>query len=525
MLRCETLLPFAESGLKQQTVSVAWSSTSNQRAGSQGRDSSSAGTGGAQQYSFAVQSNGGAVLLSDLVTTAADDVALHWQIENSSHGVLHLCEAQLAKGTSLRVSLEFGSQLFPGLAVAALQGKLLIAGLLSSGYAFAIELPLSGSSNGPQGIATAFGSCATGVRGMEHSSLRAALLGLGPRSVRPLDLSAQLTHLGQPTALAANAEALCIGTSSGLIICVPLASLLDSSPQTAYASSSGTSNVFELRDSSWGLSKLVAEVLYKPRNPSIVSLIPITLHSRQVLLSVHDDGIVRGWSPARKQHLFTLEGHEPSAKTSIVTYAAACVPSGSTDQLVLVTQIEAKETLARRAVAYTFSTSSASAKPSFQSRIELQLDQLQAVHTNEHGSSGQSLISGGGAGPSPVFTSALLPTSGTVVDAKASSDMVWCLVRGIGGALTGRSCIGGFSRSSGACSTSCMLQDGPELGAMAGSLGPVEQVGQEKHTPQLPLLACICLFALHSCLHNVSSTITCHPSLVIHHLHNQCTCA
>lgn len=334
-VRPETLL-LGGSSLPQRTLTVPWACSPAATASS--------------LYNFTLQSVGGVIFLQEYVLGAQSERGLHWQIENSTTSTLHFTEFTVHGGTvGSRTTVELPFQLFPALAATGTSdGRLILAALLSNRYLLHLELRVSSGGEG-------------------------TLNSLGAASLRPLDLSQQLGHLGTPMSLAATQDAIAIGGSNGSVLCVPLSSLADSI----------TARCFELRDSSWALSKLIPGVLYRPRQPAALACVPVTVARRQLLFVSYDDCVLRVFSVGKRQQLAALEletpgagqhaAHGSGARHLVPTYVnAESLEAASSygqanghggseaaDGVALVVQFEAAETLQRHTYLYTVSVSAA----------------------------------------------------------------------------------------------------------------------------------------------------------------------
>ncbi|KAG2493301.1 hypothetical protein HYH03_008437 [Edaphochlamys debaryana] len=402
-LRQETA--FLSSSTKpERTLSPPWASRAP--AGSNGL------------YSFTLQSVGGVVFLADCVPGTQPERGIHWQFENSATGALHLTEFTVHGGASgPRTTVEVAYQLFPALAASGTaDGRLLLAGLLSSGYLLHVELRASASTD-------------------------SILSALTAAALRPLDLTQQLAPLGTPTSLAATPDAVVIGGSNGSVLCVPLACLEDGNASRCY----------ELRDSSWAISKLIPGVLYRPRQPAALACVPVTLGHRPILLVAYDDCVLRAFHAPRKQQLATLELETPgvgasapggSSRHLVPTYIAAESGSvsglgagagpGSAGSATLVVQLEASDTLKRHTFAYTLAATAAG-RLSLAQPVELAVEE-----------------------------------GAVVEEARVSGDTVWLLLK-----AAGRSKVLGYTRSSGAVVSSAVLSEGAGelLGGGGGGQG------------------------------------------------------
>lgn len=342
----------------QRSLSPAWASQSSGAAGG--------------LYTFTLQSVGGVVFLQDAVPRSGpSERGIHWQIENSATGALHLTEFTIHGGASgPRTTVEVGFQLFPALAATSTpDGRLVLAALLSNGYLLHAEL----REPAPGG-------------GAASSSSEALLAGLSATSFRPLDISAQLATLGGPTSLAATADAVVVGGTNGSVLCVPLATLEDGN----------MTRCFELRDSSWALTKLIPGMLYRPRQPAALACVPVALGGgsssagsaahhqqqppqQQLLLVAYDDGVLRAFNVGRRQQVAALELETPgaghataggAARPMVPTYVAAdgaAAPAAnghggssgfggagsSAGAVTLVVQFESADTMKRHTYAYT----------------------------------------------------------------------------------------------------------------------------------------------------------------------------
>ncbi|GLC32976.1 hypothetical protein PLESTB_000384200 [Pleodorina starrii] len=385
-------------------------------------------------YSFTLQSVGGAVFLQDCVPGAQPERGIHWQIENSVTGTLHLTEFTVHGGAAgPRVTVDAAFQLFPALAATGTSdGRLLLAGLLSNGYLLYTQLRLAPAA-GP------------------------ILAGLSAEALRPLDLTQHLAPLGTPTSLAATPEAVLVGGSNGSVLCIPLSTLEDGN----------TSRCFDLRDSSWAFTKLIPGVLYRPRQPAALACVPVTLAHRQLLLVSYDDSMLRVYNVARRQQVATLEleaqvaatnqtsagapgarQHSAGSQHLVPTYITAESPQytaagnggGAASAVTLVVQFEAADTLSRHTYAYTLSSSSAG-RLALANRTELAVE-----------------------------------PGGVVSEARVSGDTVWLLIKS-----QGRAKVLGYDRSSGSVVSSAMLAEaaGEHLSAAAGTAGNGAEVDQE----------------------------------------------
>ncbi|KXZ56312.1 hypothetical protein GPECTOR_1g275 [Gonium pectorale] len=380
-------------------------------------------------YDFTLQGVGGALFLQDCVRGAQPERGIHWQIENSVSGALHLTEFTVHGGAAgPRTTVEVGFRLFPALAATGTpDGRLLLAGLLSNGYLLHTELHCS-------------------------PSLDAVLSGLSADTLRPLDLTQPLASLGTPTSLTATPEAVLIGGSNGAVLCVPLSALSDCNASRCY----------ELRDSSWALTKLIPGMLYRPRQPAALACVPVGLGSRQLLLVAYDDCMLRVYNISRRQQLGTLELDTPGAVHSSSssgsasggsgrhlkpTFFAAEAPAAAADAgattsngVTLVAQFEAADSARRYTFAYTLSASAAG-------RLSLSSPTALAVEDG-----------------------------GVVSEARVSGDTVWLLVKS-----QSRSKVLGYSRSAGTVVSSAVLAEaaGEHVGAAAAAASNGAEVDEE----------------------------------------------
>ncbi|GIL75858.1 hypothetical protein Vretimale_5570 [Volvox reticuliferus] len=394
--------------------------------------------------SFTLQGVGGAVFLQDCVPGAQPGRGIHWQIENSGTGALHLTEFTVHGGAiGPRLTVEAPSQLFPALAVTGTtDGRLLLAGLFSNGYLLWIRLGVSSSSG-------------------------AILAGLSTEMLHGLNLTQPLAPITAPTSLAATPEAVVIGGSSGSVLCVPHTNLEDGN----------ISHCFELRDNSWALTKLISGVLYRPRQPGVLACVPVTLAQRQLLLVLYDDCVLRVFNVGRRQHVATLEletqvaaggqissavdtgGRQRSngSRHLVPTYMAAensqhTAAAGAAhvageshhsggSELTLVVEFEAPDTLSRHTYVYTLS-SSAGGRLALSNSVELKQQETGVV----------------------------------VLEARVSGDTVWLLVRSQGWAK-----VLGFDRNRGGKMSNALLADSASerVGSLTGGVGNGAEVDQE----------------------------------------------
>ena len=255
-------------------------------------------------FSFSLQSVGGALLHRQLFPGDGvdEDCGLAWQIDNSTRGVLRLTDFSVAQGPlHAQLSLEFEQQLYAGLALlAAGQQQLRGACILSNGLLAHFPLPLAGG----QGRATA---------------------GLTPDLVQHLDISGLLGPLGSPVSLTACAEHVCIGTTSGSVLSIPLQTLHDGNLTRA----------FEVRESGWGLMGLINGVLQRHVQPEVVACIP--LHpppspSPPSLLVVYNDCTLRGFHLGKRIQLFSDGlGVDQRARGYTPCFASCHVVDGAAD--------------------------------------------------------------------------------------------------------------------------------------------------------------------------------------------------
>lgn len=309
------------------------------------------------RFSFSLQSVGGAVVLD-----ADAGAGVAWQIENGSAGSLQLAEFCMgASPPAPPLALDFGCQLFPG--VACVQG-----------------------GQGGAGSCTLVGLTAHGHA--YHADLRALLHAPSPAAAAALiaytDLSAHWPSVGAPTCIAACGGHVVVGGAAGPLLCVPAAWLLRPPHATAL---DAPGLPFELRESSWGLRSLMAGVLGGARSPSAVAVAPLpdtpaALPACSTVLVTYDDCSVRTFSLGRRQqlHAEALDPDGPAAAKHAPVFAhlhlhpptGAPSSSAAATSGLLVVQLEAKDTLAQRLVAYGVSFSAGGARLAIKHRTDLQ---------------------------------------------------------------------------------------------------------------------------------------------------------
>lgn len=381
--------------------------------------------------------SGGTIMWPHLA--APEDQGIHWQIDNSSGATLRLTDFKLSQCQLQQpVVIPVHCQLFPAVVLlhTSSDQQVTLVTLLADGCIM---------------LVTMFPSATTASSFQQQQQPC-------PYTVHIISITSLVTPQGSPTSLGATPEHLCIGCSSGVVLCIPALSLL-----SAINSNSPflhpSSPVFELRNSGWGssFSGLIASAWQGSGGTPAAALACMPVTSTQsaspssgprspkapgpdLLLVAYDDCSVLCWSVTKRQQVFTetllLPVPGPRAGTAVSTYFPSHVSASSPalDVLVVVAQLNALDSAARIVACVTYAMSP----------------------------SGRLQQSGGGSGIMRVALD-VDPRASVLGSTAGRNGEVWLLL-----GLAGRNSVVGYSRSNGQLCCSVLLH---QAGGMPGSAG------------------------------------------------------
>ncbi|MEW5303514.1 MAG: hypothetical protein WDW36_006198 [Sanguina aurantia] len=380
---------------------------------------------------------------------AAEDQGILWQIDNSSAATLRLTDFKLSQCQLHRpVVIPVHCQLFP--AVVLLQGSnpdpsVSVVALLADGSLMLVTLfPTAAvtSSHPPQQQQQQQQPC--------------------PHEAQSISISSLLSPHGTPTSLGATPEHLCIGCSSGVVLCIPVAALLSAASSNSL-SLPASAQAFELRNSGWGssITGLIASAWQGTgaRPAAALACMPVTSspaasptngsrltsggRSSELLVVAYDDCSVACWSVTKRQQLFAdtllnyaVPSPRPGSAVSSFCPSHVSATSPAPDMLVVVAQLNALDSAARVVTCTTYAVNS----------------------------SGRLQQQPGGSSSGPLrVTLDVDPKAAVLGSAAGREGEVWLLL-----GLNGRNGVAGYSHSTGRMCCSILLH---EAGGMPGGAG------------------------------------------------------
>ncbi|MEW5310011.1 MAG: hypothetical protein WDW38_001846 [Sanguina aurantia] len=396
---------------------------------------------------FPVGLAGGSIMCPHFA--AAEDQGILWQIDNSSAATLRLTDFKLSQCQLHRpVVIPVHCQLFP--AVVLLQGSnpdpsVSVVALLADGSLMLVTLfPTAAvtSSHPPQQQQQQQQPC--------------------PHEAQSISISSLLSPHGTPTSLGATPEHLCIGCSSGVVLCIPVAALLSAASSNSL-SLPASAQAFELRNSGWGssITGLIASAWQGTgaRPAAALACMPVTSspaasptngsrltsggRSSELLVVAYDDCSVACWSVTKRQQLFAdtllnyaVPSPRPGSAVSSFCPSHVSATSPAPDMLVVVAQLNALDSAARVVTCTTYAVNS----------------------------SGRLQQQPGGSSSGPLrVTLDVDPKAAVLGSAAGREGEVWLLL-----GLNGRNGVAGYSHSTGRMCCSILLH---EAGGMPGGAG------------------------------------------------------
>jgi hypothetical protein len=260
-----------------------------------------------------------------VVAGAAHDFgrALVWRTAAAAPAVLHLTELDVVSGSGAAAEcearLEFGAPLLPLVATGGVSdgGGPLLAALTADGVLHVLRLADGAAAAAP---------------GAPRPALRARLA--APGALRAAALAPAFERLGAPTALLALGGLLCVGTASGVVLCLPAAA-----PDPAAA--------FELRagaEPGRGLAAALGGLLGRPAQPAVEALAELRAMDRPLLAAFHARGGLRLWDLGTRRLALAAEllppGEGAALRCALVRVAAEPLDAAASTVLAYYEPLE-----------------------------------------------------------------------------------------------------------------------------------------------------------------------------------------
>lgn len=240
---------------------------------------------------------------------------LIWSIEETQPNVLNVRDMAVCGKDSTEdvVRFEFNARILPSVVAVCEHGEHRICLITADARLHVVSL-------------------VTNVEG--GNSLRNQVMGStrgggNSAAVETFSLKEELERLGCPTCVTCVDGLLCIGTSQGVILCIPS------------LSSVSVSDAFELNPAAGmlgGIGTVLSSFMGRNSMSAVEQMVPLAMMNQKVLCCIHFGSVFRVWDVQSRRFLITIDllPHESASTTHAVMVRSVMEPLDSSTSLLIV---------------------------------------------------------------------------------------------------------------------------------------------------------------------------------------------